>query len=928
MNIKKIFSAVLLTGLYSITYAQTLPFDPAVRTGKLANGFTYYIRHNEEPKNRVVFYLANKVGSVLEDDDQRGLAHFIEHMSFNGTKNFPKNELVDYLQKTGVRFGADLNATTGFDETIYQLPIPSDKPEIVQHGLQIMRDWAQDATLDPAEINKERGVVLEEKRLKKGAGERMQNQYLPLLLNNSIYAKRLPIGTEEVLTTFKPEAIQRFYRDWYRPDLQALMVVGDIDVDKMEKDIKSRFGDLKKPASPRIRPNFTVQLTGKDQYIVVTDPEETNTSIEINIKQPKLNLHTAADYRAFLIRQLVNYMLSQRYADVQRQSAPPFLAAGAGIGEFIGGLDNYSMSITAKPGELEAGFKNAWRLSEQAKRYGFTPTELDRAKNVYLQQLASVLKEKSKTPSDNYVAEYVQYFLHGTASPGIDIEYGISKNVSASLSTDEVNNYLKQVIKGTDRDILITAPEKEKASLPSEQTFMEWMKAVESEHISAFQDVTSKQGLLTAAPIAGKIINSEYNKALNITTLTLSNGAKVLLKATNFKNDQILFTGTSAGGTSLYDIAHFRAADAANIVPSFGAGNYNESELSKYLSGKQFSIRPSIGERTQAVNGASSVNDLEDALQLMYAYLTQPRKDTILFKNTIARAKAALLNRQNDPAQVFNDTVTAVLSSYNIRRARQTAEDLDHIELDQVYSIYKERFADASGFTFVFTGSIDTVAIKPLLEKYIGSLPSLYRNEQAKDLGITSPAGKVSKTVYKGTEDKANVLLFFSGPFDYSFTNQLKVDALKEILQIRLIERLREDEGGVYAPTVGVTYAKYPKARFNFTVSFACAPNNVEQLIAATLDEINKIRNTGPLPVNLDKFKAETQRTIELQLKSNGFWHTYTIGQIQNKEPLDAVNTYSEDVGKITVEDVKKMATQYLGGENFIRMVLLPEKTK
>ena len=566
--------------------------------------------------------------------------------------------------------------------------------------------------------------------------------------------------------------------------------------------------------------------------------------------------------------------------------------------------------------------------SEQAKRHGFTTTEVERAKGSYFNQIEAALKEKSKTRSDNYVSEYVQYFLHGTASPGVEIEFKLLKDVLTTLSVNDMNAYVKQVIKVADRDILITAPEKDKAALPAENVFMGWMKAVENENITAYNDGTSKQDILTKAPVAGKVLKSQYNKGLNITTITLSNGVKVLLKPTNFKNDQILFSGLSAGGTSLYSNANFRTADAANLVPAFGAGNFNDADLSKYLSGKQFSVRPAISERLQTINGASNVKDLEDALRLMYAYITQPRKDTAIFKNIIARSKAALDNRQNDPAQVFNDTVNAVLTNYDVRRAPQTAEDVDRIDLDKAYNIYKERFADASGFTFVFTGSIDTAAIKPLLAKYIGSLPALHKKEQAKDLGITTPAGKITKTVYKGAEDKANVILTLSGPFDYSFTNRLKLDALKETLQIRLIERLREDEGGVYSPSVRATSSKYPQALIYLTISIGCAPKNVEKLIASTLDEISKIRTTGPLQTNLDKFKAETQRTIELQLKSNSFWHSFIVGQIQNSEPLDVVDHYSGEVDRITVEDVKQMATKYVSGENYIRMVLLPETAK
>jgi zinc protease len=925
MNNKFLIALGVAAAIFSNARAQDLPFDPAVRTGKLANGFTYYIRHNEEPKNRVTFYLANKVGSILEDEDQRGLAHFMEHMSFNGTKHFPKNELVDYLQKTGVRFGADLNAYTSFDETVYQLPIPSDSPDIVQHGLQIMRDWAQEATLDATEINKERGVVLEEKRLGKGANERMQRQYFPTLLNNSLYAQRIPIGTDEVLNNFKPETIKRFYHDWYRPDLQALIVVGDIDVDAMEKDIKAKFGDLKNPDNEKPRKQYSVPLTGKNQFIAVTDPEMTSTSVQVVMKQPELPLHTAAQYRESIIHQLFNTMVSDRYADMQRQANPPFLQGDAGISGFMGGLDNYSVAVTAKPGELENGFKAAWRVNEQVRRFGFAPTELERAKVAYFNQFESALKERSKTRSDSYVREYLQYFLHGTASPGISYEYNLVKDDLTGITLDELNTYAKTTVKSTDRDILILAPAKDKASLPTETVFNSWIKEIDEQTLTAYHDETNKASLLKAEPVAGKIIKQQYDAKLNITTLTLSNGIKVLLKPTDFKNDEILFSGSSAGGTSLYSDADFQSASAANMITSFGVGNYNNAELSKYLSGKQFSVRTSIGERAQGVSGGSTIKDLESALQMLYAYITEPRKDSVLFQSILSRSKASLANRQNDPARVFGDTVAAVLGNYNVRRTAPSLEKLEQINLDKAFNIYKERFADASGFTFVFTGSIDTVAIKPLLEKYIASLPSLHKNQQAKDLHINMPVGKITKTVYKGTEPKATVNLVFSGLFDYNFENELKMDALKESIQIRLTERLREDESGVYSPGVRASTGKYPQARFSLNISFGCAPQNVEKLIASALNEIDKIKNEGPLQVNLDKFKVENQRSIELQLKSNGFWLGYISGQLQNKEPLDQVTRYSEAVNKISTADVKEIAGKYLSGKNFIRLVLMPQ---
>jgi zinc protease len=924
---KAIFSGLVGLMMTSLCFSQgkALPFDPAVRTGKLSNGFTYYIRHNEEPKNRVVLYLVNKAGSVLEDEDQRGLAHFMEHMEFNGTKHFPHNELVNYLQKAGVRFGADLNAYTNFDETVYKLPIPSGNPELLKSGISILRDWAQEALLDPTEINNERGVVLEEKRLSKGAGERMRSKYWPVILNNSRYAVREPIGLDTVLHNFQRPAIYRFYHDWYRPDLQALIVVGDINVDEMEKNIKAQFSSLKNPINEKKRIVYNVTLDGKNHFVAVTDKEMISTSAEVIIKQPKLELHTAADYRRSIIRQLYNAMLGQRVEELSRQATPPFLRAGAQISGFIGNLDNFDASVVAKPGELEKGFKAVWTEVERAKRFGFNNSELERAKTSYLNQIEFALKEKDKTPSDSFVKEYVEYFLQGTASPGISYEYNLVKNDLAGITITELNMLAKSAVKSTDRDILLMAPEKDKASLPTEATFISWMKDVEVENITAFIDETSNESLLKMEPVKGKIITESKDAKSGITTLILSNGIKVLLKPTDFKNNEILFSGFAPGGTSLYIDADYQSASAANFIPSFGAGNFNTTELNKYLSGKQLSVKISIGERKQSISGGAGNSDIETAMQLLYAHVTQPRKDSLMFQGIIARSKAGMVNRLNDPNSVFQDTINAVLGDHNFRRTGPSLEKLNQINLEKAFEIYKERFANERGFTFVFVGSFDSETIKPLLEKYVASLPATDKVEEAKDLNINIPGGVIEKKVYKGTEPKATVNLVFSGPFDYSAENKIKLDGLKETLEIRLLERLREDEGGVYAPTTRIANSKYPQQRYSVTISFGCDPQNVDKLIASALDEIEKLKTSGPPQINVDKFRVENQRTIETALKTNGFWLDYLIGQLQNQESTDQIDNYSKRLNALTPADVKEMANKYLSGKNYIKLVLLPE---
>jgi zinc protease len=907
---------------------EIIPLDPAVRTGKLPNGFTYYIRKNVEPKNRVTLYLANKIGSIMEADDQLGLAHFMEHMGFNGTKNFPKNDLVNYLQKTGVRFGADLNAYTSFDETVYQLPIPSDDPEILKNGIQIMRDWAQDATLSDEEINKERGVVVEEKRLGKGAQQRMQDQYLPMLFNNSRYSNRLPIGTEEVLKNFTPATLRQFYADWYRPDLQALIVVGDIDVDAMEQTIKTKFADLKKPAKPRERTKYTIPLLNKNQFITVTDKEFPVTVAQILIKHPESKLITKTDYRNSIVRSLFNEMLGARFGELSKQANPPFLQGGASISGFLAGLDNYSAFVVAKPGEMERGFKAVLSETERVQRFGFAETELERAKQSYLTEMESSFKEKDKTPSNSFVNEYLRHFLEDEASPGIEYEFSLANSLTAGITLADINAYSKKYITDVNRDVIIMGPEKDKDKLPNETAVEKWISDVKQGTVTAYVDQVSNKPLLAAKLKGGKIVSESKTAEIGVTELKLSNGVKVFLKPTDFKNDEISFSAFSPGGTSLYSDADFQSASFATaIIRSGGLGEFSSIQLPKLLSGKTAFVSPYIAERSEGLSASTTPKDLETALQLTYLYFTAPRKDAETYKGLMEQQKGGLANRSNDPNSVFADSVSAILGNYNVRRTGPSIEKLNQVSLDRAFEIYKERFADASDFTFVFVGNFDVEKIKPMLEQYLGSLPSINRKETAKDLGITIPAGKLDKKIYKGQEPKATVRLVFSGDYTYSEKHNNQLDALAEVLTIKLIERLREDEGGVYGAGARASYTKMPKGRYTFNISFGCAPENVEKLISSTLDEINKIKEKGALAGDIDKFIAEETRSTETQVKDNNFWIGYLTNQYQNEEDPKQVLNYLKSLKEITPE-VLKSAAQVRLSDNFIRLVLLPEVKK
>ncbi|MBS1566995.1 MAG: insulinase family protein, partial [Bacteroidetes bacterium] len=620
MNWKQWMTAGITCMLLNGGIAQPLPLDTAVHTGKLANGFTYYIRHNGQPQKRVELYLVNKVGSILEDDDQQGLAHFIEHMNFNGTRHFPKNELVDHLQKAGVRFGADLNAYTSFDETVYQLPLPTDEPGMLPLGLQIMRDWAQEATLDPAEIEKERGVVLEEERLGKGATDRMQRQYFPMLMNHARYAERLPIGKDVVLKGFRPDVIRRFHHDWYRPDLQALIVVGDIDVAETEKLIRQQFADLMNPANERERTGYTVPLTGNSQFMRVTDAEEPGTSVEILMKHRVPALQTEQDYLLLIKKNLLNQLLnSRREAELSAEPHPSYTGISLGISGLISNIDMLGFSVTARDGRLEQSFRQGMRILERIKKYSFTEGELERAKQNYLRSLQSSAGEQGKIPSVSYVKEYQRLFLQGEASPGIAWEYRFTKEHINGITIGDINQLLNEYLASKDVDVLVTAPEKNRQSLPDSATVQDWIAGVGREALTPWKEDLASRPLLPALPKAGTVIKKEIIASLGITRLTLSNGLQVVLKPTDFKNDQILYGAFGRGGASLYEHSDFdMAVAAANCIISMGFGSFSPVELDKAVTGKVVRSHPAIGLRNQTIMASCSPQDLETALQLTW----------------------------------------------------------------------------------------------------------------------------------------------------------------------------------------------------------------------------------------------------------------------------------------------------------------------
>ncbi|MGA0557635.1 M16 family metallopeptidase [Larkinella sp. VNQ87] len=906
---------------------QPIPFDPDVKVGKLANGLTYYIRKNTEPKNRAELRLVINAGSVLETDEQQGLAHFLEHMAFNGTKNFPKNELISFLQSSGVRFGADLNASTGFDETIYQLPVPTDSTRLFERAFQILEDWAHNLTMDPAEIEKERGVILEEARSGRGAGQRMREKYFPLILNNSRYASRLPIGKDEIIKTFKPEVLQRFYKDWYRPDLMAVVAVGDFDVAQVEGIIQEKFSRIPAVSNPKPRVKYPVPPHKDTKIAIVTDPEQPNTLVQIMYKQPETKEKTLYDVREAIKRVLFNSMIGNRINELTQQSDPPFLAGYSNYGSFLGDQDAFSSYVIAKDGNVERAVTAILDETARVDRFGFTETELERAKKQYEKAIDRIYRERDKTRSANYVSEYVENFLHGDIPVSIAFYREFVEKYLKGITVGDVNNLAKQFITKENRAVVIMAPEKDKGKLPTEKQILALIDNA-GRNVTAYVDKTLDKPLLATLPVGNPVTSEKQIKDIGVTEWTLRNGVRVVLKPTDFKNDQVIFSATSLGGTSLYSDKDYESARfASTLMQMSGIGDYNQIQLGKYLTGKTVSVAPYISESAEGVSGSTTPDDLETALQLVYAYFTAPRKDPEVIKGFLSNQKSFLQNQLATPTpqKVFQDTVQAVLGAYNFRRLPLTPARLEQVNVDRAEAIYKERFADASDFTFFFVGSFKEKDLKPLIEKYLGGLPSINRTEKYRDLGIRIPAGKIEKTVTKGLEPRTTVQMVFSGDFVWTSENTTQIDALAEALEIKLTETLREEESGVYGVGVNGAYAKIPAQRYTFRIGFNCAPENVDKLINRTLAEIEKIKQNGADPKDIEKFKAETRRETEVQLKQNNFWLGYLSNQYFNNDDPTEILHEDEFLKQVTPESTKQAANQYFG-KNFIKLLLVPER--
>ncbi len=912
----------------ALSLSALLPTDPKVRTGTLPNGLKYYIRQNNRPEQRAELRLVVNAGSVLEGPDQLGLAHFLEHTAFNGTEHFAKNDLVKYLESIGVRFGADLNAYTSFDETVYILPIPTDTARIVDQAFTILADWAHGQTFDSLEVANERGVVREEWRGRKGAGDRMLQQWLPVAFQGSRYAERLPIGTEGSIMSATPAKLRSYYEAWYRPDLMAVIAVGDFDPDVFEVKIRQHFSSLKSPADAPKRPEYDVPGNKEPLVAIASDKEATSSSVNLIYKLPADSEKTVGDYRRLLMERLYLSMLNSRFSEISEKPDAPFIGAGASkAGFFARSTEAFTLAAGTRDGGIERAAEALLIEARRVDQFGFLQSELDRVKQNVLRSYERSYAERDKTQSASFVDEYIGNFLQGESIPGIEYEYELAQKLLPTITLADVNSLAKSWITDENRVVIAQAPDKAGVIQPTRAGILAAFTRASSATLAAWTETVSADNLVQTPPARGKVVSSRSLASVGAVEWKLSNGARVIIKPTDFKADEVLFSAYSPGGISLAaDANYMSAAVASQVLQLGGLGSFSRIDLGKKLAGKAASVSPAIGETTEGLAGRSSPKDIETMFQLAYLTFTAPRLDTVVFATFRQQVETVLANRGLSPDAVFQDTIQVTLAQHAFRARPITPAVFKEVNPQQSLAFYKDRFANAGDFTFLLVGNVDTAEVKPLVETYLASLPSIARAEKARDNGIYPPKGVVERTVRKGSESKATTRLVFTGTCSYTPQDRFALRALTTLMQTRLNESLREQLGGTYSPGVGGACSREPRPEYAVTIAYGSSPENVTPLSKAVFALIDSLKTQPVSQADVDKVKEEILRAREVEVKTNSYWLGNIAARDQAGEDLAGLGSqYDEMVRKLTPSMIQQAARTYFNAKNYARFVLLPE---
>ena len=907
-----------------------IPTKSEVKSGTLSNGLKYYIMQNKKPENRAEMQIVVRAGSVHEDDDQAGLAHFLEHMAFNGTKNFPKDKLVGFLESTGMRFGADVNANTGFDRTYYMITIPMDKEGLLDQGFQVLQDWLHNISFDPEEIEKERGVIMEEWRLyEANANGRAQKKHFGAIFHGSKIAKRTPIGDTNIIQKAPREAFTRFYNDFYRPNLAAVIVVGDIDVSKIESEIKKYFGEIKNPTNPKPRFDPEIPMHKEPIVSIFSDKETQMPTYMFIFKRiaDGAKKGTYGEYRQNMIKNLFNTIFNYRLDEISRKGDSPFLYAGGGYDGFlVKDLEAMNLIAVPKLDKLDVAYKTILEEGYRLTRHGVTKTELERAKTELLRGLEKAYNERDKTESAGHAMELYRHFHEEESVPGVELEYKMHQDMLPQITAEEINKFLTPLM--GDNGLVITAsyPEKEGVKIHTEQELLSLLAEVKAMNITPYEDIAADKPLMSTKPTPGKIVSKKDHPKLGVTEMLLSNNVKVFLKPTDFKNDEILLRAYSFGGTSLAsDADYYSASMASGIVNESGLGEFDVSTLQKMMQGKVANVSPYITDLSEGLTGSASPQDIELMFQMIYMYFNNPRKDADAFKAYMSQMKESIQNAGSSPDRVFSDSVSSILGNYHLRAIPWNLETLAKVDLDKAFDFYKSRFNDASDFTFTFVGNYDQKVIETMIETYIASINSSNTKNNFKDLGIRMPTKSIVKEVKKGIEPKSNVRLVLNGTMDNNLENRFDLRSVVEVMNIRLREVIREDMGGVYGIGARPVMNKYPAQEYSVNISFGTSPDKVKDIITAAKGIIDEIRNGTFKDENIDKVKEIMKREYEVNMKENRFWMNSLYSYLYNGEDIHYILETNKLIDTVTKESVVAAANKYLNVQTFKEFILFPE---
>jgi zinc protease len=919
---------LVATPLAGQTPDALIPADAAVRTGTLANGFRFIIRQHALPADRLELRLVVRAGSIQEDQDQRGLAHFLEHMAFNGTTRFKKNDLVSYLESIGVRFGADLNAYTSFDETVYILPVPTDKPELLERAFDILQDWASGISFDSAEVVNERGVVLGEWRSGLSAGNRIQDKEFPLLFRGSRYAERLPIGDTATIAHAVPAPLKRYYRDWYRPDLMAVIAVGDVPADRLEALIRNRFSKLTNPPRPRPRVEAPIPEQPGTRVSIVTDPELGSESIQLLVRRPSHGPYRReADERRVLINAIVSTIAGQRLADLARNPNAGFVGAGIGPTRLIRDVELFSVSVGPKEGKLTQAFEEVLREARRLAQHGVLPAELERAKASLLRGREVAANEQEKAFSNAFVDLYVDAITSGNTTPSAKTRFALAQQLLPTITKAEIDAALREQAAGSDRFLAARIPEKAGMTVPTQEALLAIVARTDTMTTDAWTETTVAGPLVPMIPKAGRIVGEKQNSELGFTEWTLSNGIRVVVKPTTFKADEIVVSGWSPGGASLVSDADVLNSQFATIiVQQSGVGDFDAASLRRRLAGKVARVSANIADLTEGIGGATTPKDLDTFFELLWLNATAPRYDSNAVAAFVNQLKSQLAGRDRIPTMALLDTLSAVMTQNSPRQPSVTAATLEMFNANRALAIYKERFADFGDYTFLIVGNVQLDSLRPRVEQWLGALPVTGRKESWKDVAPRPPAGVITKTIRKGKEPVAQQFAIFSGATEPpDAMTEMAAEAVGEILQTRLLEALREAMGATYSVNAMTEVSRQPHGEYNAMIQFTSTPEQVDTLWAAAQGIIAALRTNGPTAEELQKFVAQYRRGTEVAVKTNGWW----LGQLrqaqQEGRPLAEILAWDARLTALTPAMVKAAAARYLDPKNVARFMLVPE---